>query len=275
MSSPATAELLERVIMFDSLTARVRAIRDVSPGLRRITFTGPRVADMVVAGPDQRIKLFLPPPGGGPWVPPGGADWYADWLATPEEQRVIMRTYTVRALRPEQAELDIDFAMHGRLGPAANWSYDVAVGNEVAFLVPYSVDTTSTKGLLMSGVDYVPPATSRSRLLVADETALPALEGILEQLPPEVHATAYVEVAGTEDIRPLSCSGKADVNWVVKPDTVLDAVRSAVLPADLDYAWVAGESAMIKHVRRHLVAEGLPKPSISFQGYWKRGQAQC
>lgn len=280
MSSPAIAESsrvasLDRAIVFDSLTARVCAIRDISPGLRRITFTGPRVADMVVAGPDQRIKLFLPPPGGGSWAAPSGPDWYADWLATPEDRRVIMRTYTVRALRPDQAQLDIDFAMHGRLGPAANWSYDVAVGNEVAFLVPYAVDSTSARGLLMSGVDYVPPVTSRSRLLVADETALPALEGILEQLPADVRVTAYVQVAGEDDIRPLDCSAKADVNWVVRPGTVLDAVRSAVMPADLDYAWVAGESAMIKHVRRHLVARGLPKPSISFQGYWKRGQAQC
>ena len=40
------------------------------------------------------------------------------------------------------------------------------------------------------------------------------------------------------------------------------------------YAWVAGESSMIKAVRRHLVnVAGLPKPAISFQGYWKRGEA--
>jgi NADPH-dependent ferric siderophore reductase len=38
---------------------------------------------------------------------------------------------------------------------------------------------------------------------------------------------------------------------------------------------VAGESAMIKAARRHLVnAVGLPKASISFQGYWKRGEPQ-
>jgi NADPH-dependent ferric siderophore reductase len=38
---------------------------------------------------------------------------------------------------------------------------------------------------------------------------------------------------------------------------------------------VAGESGMIKQVRRHLVnTVGLPKPAISFQGYWKRGEPQ-
>ena len=32
---------------------------------------------------------------------------------------------------------------------------------------------------------------------------------------------------------------------------------------------------MIKSVRRHLVnVAGMPKAAISFQGYWKRGEAQ-
>ena len=54
-----------------------------------------------------------------------------------------------------------------------------------------------------------------------------------------------------------------------------EAVRTAILPQGIDYAWVAGESGMIRQVRRHLVANGLAKQQISFQGYWKRGQAQC
>jgi NADPH-dependent ferric siderophore reductase len=47
------------------------------------------------------------------------------------------------------------------------------------------------------------------------------------------------------------------------------------LPFGVDYAWVAGESSMIKLVRRHLVdTVGLPKAAVSFQGYWKRGEPQ-
>jgi NADPH-dependent ferric siderophore reductase len=56
---------------------------------------------------------------------------------------------------------------------------------------------------------------------------------------------------------------------------VLDALKAADLPYDADYAWVVGESGMIKQARRHLVnAVGMPKASISFQGYWKRGEPQ-
>ena len=59
------------------------------------------------------------------------------------------------------------------------------------------------------------------------------------------------------------------------PISLLEALKSADLPYDADYAWVAGESSMIKSVRRHLVnVAGMPKSAISFQGYWKRGEPQ-
>jgi NADPH-dependent ferric siderophore reductase len=271
--------VLERPINFAAVRATVAAVDDLSPHLRRVTFVAPRIADVVTAGPDQRIKVLLSPPDGGELRLPTGADWYAEWCTLPAEERFIMRTYTVRALRPEVAELDIEFVLHGVNGPASAWVSEVEVGAEIGLILPFSVDTTSTKGLLMSGVDYVPPATSLNRVLVADETALPALAGILEQLPPAVRATVFVEVPDIRDIRPLPSPGRVDVTWIPQtggaPKSLLEALKSATLPIDLDYAWVAGESGMIKQVRRHLVnAVGLPKPAISFQGYWKRGEPQ-
>ena len=265
--------LLERAIAFDSAQVTVTGVYDVSPNLRRVTFHGPRVADAVTAGPDQRIKLFLPPPG-RPLVLPSGASWYQTWLATPIPDRVVMRAYTVRALRPALAEIDVDFALHGRTGPASAWALDVRTGDTAGLLLPFAVDTSSVKGLLRSGVDYVPPAGSAHRLLVADETALPALEGILGSLPPDVTATAFVQVPAPDDIRPLASTGKAQVSWVAG-GTLADAVRDAPLPGEVDYAWVAGEAGMVTRVRRHLVAAGVPKATISFQGYWRRGRAQC
>jgi NADPH-dependent ferric siderophore reductase len=274
--------VLERPIAFDSVLATVAAIDDLSPHLRRVTFVAPRIAEAVTAGPDQRIKVLLSPPDGGELRLPTGPEWYAEWCAMPVEERFIMRTYTVRALRPEVAELDIEFVLHGMNGPASAWVSEAAPGDEIGLILPFAVDTTSTKGLLQSGVDYVPPATSVSRVLVADETALPALAGILEQLPPAVHATVFVEVPDIADIRPLPTPGRADVTWIPQtggpadgPGSLLEALKAAALPFDVDYAWVAGESRMIKQVRRHLVnTVGLPKPAISFQGYWKRGEPQ-
>lgn len=268
--------VLERPIEFDSLLATVAAVDDLSPHLRRVTFVAPRIADVVSAGPDQRIKVLLAPPNGDDITLPSGPEWYPQWCAQPVDERFIMRTYTIRALRPEVAELDIEFVLHGVNGPASAWVSQARPGDQVGLILPFAVDTTSTKGLLHSGVDYVPPSTSVRRVLVADETALPALAGILEQLPATVHATVFVEVPDAGDIRPLPTPGSADITWITTGDSsLLEALKSADLPYDADYAWVAGESSMIKSVRRHLVnAVGMPKPAISFQGYWKRGEAQ-
>jgi NADPH-dependent ferric siderophore reductase len=268
--------LLERPIAFDSVLATVASIEDLSPHLRRVTFVAPRLADVVTAGPDQRIKVLLSPPDGGELRLPAGPEWYAHWCSMPAEERFIMRTYTVRALRPAVAELDIEFVLHGVNGPASAWVSEVQPGDEAGLIVPFSVDTTSIKGLLNSGVDYVPPATSISRVLVADETALPALAGILDQLPAAVRATVFVEVPDERDIRPLPSPGEVDVTWITHGNESLpEALKAASLPFDVDYAWVAGESGMIKQVRRHLVSTiGLPKPAVSFQGYWKRGEPQ-
>jgi NADPH-dependent ferric siderophore reductase len=265
--------VLERPIVFDSLMATVAAVDDLSPHLRRVMFVAPRIADAVTAGPDQRIKVLLAPPNGTAIKLPSGPEWYAEWCAQPVDERFIMRTYTVRALRPEVAELDIEFVLHGVNGPASAWVSEARPGDEVGLLLPFAVDTTSPKGLLHSGVDYVPPATSMRRILVADETALPALAGILEELPATVHATVFVAVPDVADVRPLS--GATEVTWVTD-GSLLDALKAATLPFDPDYAWVAGESSMIKEVRRHLVnAVGMPKSAISFQGYWKRGEPHC
>jgi len=279
---PGMTTVLERPIAFDSVLATVAAIEDLSPHLRRVTFVAPRIAGAVTAGPDQRIKVLLPPPNGGELVLPTGPEWYSQWCATPVEERFVMRAYTIRALRPEVAEIDIEFVLHGAEGPASAWVTDARIGDSIGLILPFAVDTTSTKGLLQSGVDYVPPATSVRRLLVADVTALPALAGILAELPADVQATVFVEVPDIRDIRPLPAPGTVDLTWVPHrggpadcPRSLLEALKSVAVPYDVDYAWVAGESGMIKAVRRHLVnVVGMPKSAISFQGYWKRGEPQ-
>jgi len=41
------------------------------------------------------------------------------------------------------------------------------------------------------------------------------------------------------------------------------------------YAWLAGESAMIKSLRRFLVTEtGIDRKRVAFMGYWRLGKAE-
>ncbi|MER6583390.1 SIP domain-containing protein, partial [Nonomuraea sp. NPDC001023] len=41
------------------------------------------------------------------------------------------------------------------------------------------------------------------------------------------------------------------------------------------YAWLAGEAAVIKRLRRHLVSErGMDRKAVAFMGYWRQGRSE-
>ena len=86
----------------------------LSPSLMRFVFTGADVGLMQTLAPDQRVKLFFPSNDGTlPCLPKSG-DWQAARRALSADKIPPMRTYTVRDLRPDAHELDIDFVLHGK-----------------------------------------------------------------------------------------------------------------------------------------------------------------
>ena len=55
---------------------------------------------------------------------------------------------------------------------------------------------------------------------------------------------------------------------------LLDAVSAVEWPDGRVFAWLAGEQATIRSLRRHLIRDrGIAKTDIDFTGYWKRGGA--
>lgn len=255
-------------------TMRVRRVQALTPGMLRVTFTGDDLRDLPGAPPDGYIKLFFPLPGQQrPQLPPpfsadnaDATSWYRGYLAMSDDTRPPMRTYTVRAHRPEAAELDVDFVRHTDSGPAARWADQASPGEEVAFLGPH-------------GLHAVPEGTSW-QLLVGDESALPAIAAILAEVPDGAHASAYIEVADVAEEQDLACPGSVDVRWVHRGSAahgtkLLEAVRAAEFPVGVPYAWLGGEAETVKLTRRHLVRDrDVPKRVITFTGYWRHGRTE-
>jgi NADPH-dependent ferric siderophore reductase len=239
---------------------RVRDAVRITARTRRITLSGVDIAALPT--PDAFLKLFFPLPGQRVPIlaPPVSRDvvsWYRSYLAMPDAVRPPMRTYTVRAHRPAAAEVDIDFVLHGPEGPGSRWAMHARPGDTVAFLGH-------------QGVHCVPPGT-RWQLLVGDETAIPAIASIIESAPPGTVIRAFVEADPSEWQR-FSTAASADVEWFT--DGLLDAVRTSVLP-DGGYAWLAGESGLVRSVRRQLVGEcGFDRRCVTFTGYWRRGMSE-
>lgn len=256
-------------------TARVLVTRAVGDCLVRVTFGGADLGGFAGGGRDQSVSLFLPHPGQDTPVVPveAGEDWYAAWRALDPDVRAVMRSYTIRAQRPEAGELDIDFVRHGDTGPATRWAGRARPGDRVLLLGPAVPDERTVR--------FQPPTGADSVLLVADETALPAVGGILDWLPAGTPVRAFVEVPAAGDIQALPSAARAEVTWLVRGATtaagslLADTVRAARLPGAAPYAWIAGEAGMVRAVRRHLVGErGLDRRRVTFAGYWRRGASE-
>jgi len=249
--------------------ASVARVTRVGPTIVRITFTGDDLSAVVSDGRDQRFKLFLPRPGQQEPVVPSGDDWYPQWREMDPDVRGVMRTYTVYDHRPGARELDVEFALHGDVGPASRWAAAARPGDRATLLLPAVPDN--------GGADFRPPPGTDWVLLTADETALPALSGILTWLSPETRVHAWIEVPHADDIRPLPTAADAEVTWLVRTpgSSLLDEVRAAVLPVGNPYAWLAGEASTVRSLRRHLVSErGIDRSAITFTGYWRRGTSE-
>ncbi|MEA3252254.1 MAG: siderophore-interacting protein [Pseudomonadota bacterium] len=225
--------------IFDVTLARRTPI---SPSLVRFTFTGPEVGQMATHAPDQRIKLFFPNPEAD-----GGLDalleiarhqehdWYGAYRALPDAQRSPMRTYTIRDLRPASAEVDVEFVLHGDNGPASRWAMQARPGDRLAMTAPVA-DTDPV------GFEWKPPRGVRRILVVADETALPAAAGILEELAARSDrplVQALVEVPKGADAQALTPT--AQVRWLPRDATpgcvhgerLLSAVRDLDLNREI------------------------------------------
>jgi NADPH-dependent ferric siderophore reductase len=69
--------------------------------------------------------------------------------------------------------------------------------------------------------------------------------------------------------------GSAAVRWVYRGDRpagqpLAEAVRAAELPAGDGQAWLSGESACVRDLRKHLLDErGLGRRRVYATGYWR------
>lgn len=282
---------------------RVRRLRRLSPSFLRVTFTGADLDRFADNGFDQRIKLVLPLPGSGVTGMPVGPDWYARWQALPDDRRNPIRTYTVRAVRPDLPEVDVDIVLHGDGGPAAQWAQTARPGEGLALVGP-DAGHDGPHG----GVEFRPPARLGVTLLAGDETAVPAIAAILERLPTGIRGEALLEVPRAADALWIDAPAGVLVTWLAREgaehgERLVPAVRAAadrMLPrrnpgaevedVDVDrellwdvpesaqdevYAWLAGEAGVIRTLRRYLVNErGMDRRSVAFMGYWRLGRAE-
>ena len=159
--------------------------------------------------------------------------------------------------RPDRAEIDVDFVLHGDHGRASAWASRAQAGDRVGFAGP------RTHWCDNGGADW--------SVLVADETGLPALLAILETLPAGHRAVALVEVADEQERQPVQTDADAELRWLVRGRAALaDAVRALELPWGRGRVWGGGESLVMRDVRDEL-RRRREVVDLHVLGYWRRG----
>ncbi len=219
-------------------TVRAVGVERISPSFVRVEYAGEALAELGVDGPwlDQRIKLVFPHEGGSVPRLGRGGDWYTEWREQPLEQRGHMRTYTVRDVTGYGVDtrLVVDFVVHddGLAGPGAGWAQRAEVGDEVVLIGP-------RRGVAWGGIEFA-PGDAGSLLLVGDESAVPAVAGILAGLACDAVGAAYLEVPSPDDVQDLPAPPGVEVCWLARGH---DEVGTRLVPAVRAYVGLPPEGA--------------------------------
>lgn len=250
-------------------TIAVASVRDITPNMRRVTFSGAGVA--AYASDETRvpnIKLIFPDPATGILsLPVNDGSPRLQW--PDPDVRARVRTYTVRRLDPAAAEMDVDFVRHGDEGLASAWAERAQPGDTIG---------------AAAGGGVTAPVADRY-LIVGDETALPAIGRMLERLPAAAVGTVFVEVDGPAEEQDLIAPAGLELVWLHRggapagTTTLLtDAVKNHTfpdVPGEKVFAWISAESAVVLDLRRHLRNNvGMDRKSTLVIGYWKRGVSE-
>ncbi|MBZ5733405.1 siderophore-interacting protein [Nocardioides sp. TRM66260-LWL] len=213
------------------------------------------------------LRLVLGGPGlaaEGGLVSTGVAD---EWLGLVVPGQFQSRYYTVRRLVPtaDGCELTLDVVVHD-VGLVTEWAQRGLPGDDA--VIGETVVVTEPKG------SFAPPADAAWLVLVGDLTALPAMARIVEEHGARLPVQVWAEVPEIpEGYLPEPREG-LEITWLPQPgdgaSRLAEVVEALTLPEGPGYFWMAGESAQMRAVRKHLMRTlRLPAEAFDVMGYWR------
>lgn len=200
---------------------------------------------------DHLVRIVLGGPGLADFESTGVPD---EWVGLVVPGQFQSRYYTVRSW--EAGELTLDVVVHD-VGLVTEWVQGDCVGDAVTLTEP--------KG------SFAPPAGAAWVILVGDLTAMPAMARISTSVSVPVHVWAEVP-DDLSDYLPTYST----VHWLDAPhdgeSRLASVVETIDWPEGDGYFWMAGESAQMRAIRKHLMRERrLPSTAYDVMGYWRGG----
>jgi NADPH-dependent ferric siderophore reductase len=200
---------------------------------------------------DHLVRIVLGGPGLADFESTGIPD---EWVGLVVPGQFQSRYYTVRSW--EAGELTLDVVVHD-VGLVTEWVQGDCVGDTVTLTEP--------KG------SFAPPAGAAWVILVGDLTAMPAMARITTAVSVPTHVWAEVP----DDLGDY-LPAYSTVHWLDAPhdgeSRLASVVETIDWPEGDGYFWMAGESAQMRAIRKHLMRERrLPSTAYDVMGYWRGG----
>jgi NADPH-dependent ferric siderophore reductase len=197
------------------------------------------------------VRLTLGGPGLAGFTSTGVPD---EWVGLVVPGQFQSRYYTVVSFT--SGELVLDVVVHD-VGLVTEWAARDVVGETVTILEP--------KG------SFAMPAGAGWLMLVGDLTAVPAMARIAATI--DVPTRIWAEVP---EVPPGYFPEGADITWLEQPGDgqsgLAEVVDGLAWPEGEGYFWMAGESAQMRAIRKHLMRElKLPSTAYDVMGYWRGG----
>lgn len=208
---------------------------------------------------EHLVRLVLGGPGLAGWRSTGVPD---EWVALVVPGQFQSRYYTVRS--HAGGDLVLDVVVHDE-GLVTEWARRDCVGETVTVSEP--------KG------SFAMPEAAGWLLLVGDLTALPAMARITETLretTPALPVRVWAEVPDDPAVLGDYLPPGTDVSWTAPPADAHSGLAGVVegidWPPGDGYFWMAGESAQMRAIRKHLMRDrALPSTAYDVMGYWRGG----
>lgn len=233
----------------------------ISPHMQRIRFQADNLDRYASGG--IHIRLLIPSAGRKPVWPAIGPDGLIVWPTG--DDALTVRIYTIRSIDVAAGTLDVDFVMHpGVDTPAANFAQSAVRGQVIGMLGPGGGDAPDCGNLLLLG----------------DDTAIPAISRIIENMPATTSARVFLEVDSQADVLPLAAPN-ASITWCFRNGRpagtagllteALKGIDGTILPSDL-FVWAGCEFTDFREIRKIVRKDWcLPKDRQLIVAYWRRG----
>ena len=142
-----------------------------------------------------RVSFAAPALAAEPWRP--GQDLVLSMPQT--DGSMARRHYTIRDIDPATGEVDVDFVLHGD-SPAGRWARTAERS--------FAIEAQGPRGRTMLAADV------EHHLFLGDETCIPAIFAMAENMPAGARATALIEIAGPEETQSLSTQADVRIEWI-------------------------------------------------------------